>query len=133
MEEKFWTLYSHGFLRSSSLALMIKYWRLGTSGQDVAGLHRSYSGALLMFRTKYCQPIIPRLLNYLKALSSTIVTQSYDTRVSGGFRGGKAPALWRLVMYFCIHNCTSPSKDYAAVACSNNNQAQLHTHESVPY
>ena len=26
---------------------------------------------------------------------------------------------------FCVHNCTSPSNDYAAVACSNNNQAQL--------
>ena len=34
---------------------------------------------------------------------------------------------------FCVHNCTSPSNDYAAVACSNNNQAQLHTHVSVPY
>ena len=36
-------------------------------------------------------------------------------------------------MDFCVHNCTSPSNDYAAVACSNNNQAQLHTHVSVPY
>jgi len=27
----------------------------------------------------------------------------------------------------------SPSNDYAAVACSNNNQAQLHTHVSLPY
>ena len=35
-------------------------------------------------------------------------------------------------MYFCVHNCTSPSNDYAAVACSSN-QAQLHTHVSVPY
>ena len=34
-------------------------------------------------------------------------------------------------MYFCIHNCMSPSKDYAAVACSNNNQAQLHTHSRI--
>ena len=32
---------------------------------------------------------------------------------------------------FCVHDCTSPSNDYAAVACSNNNQAQLHTHVSV--
>jgi len=32
-----------------------------------------------------------------------------------------------------LHNCTSPSKDYAAVAWSHNNQAQLHTHISVPY
>ena len=34
---------------------------------------------------------------------------------------------------FCIHNCTTPSTAYAAVACSNNNQAQLHTHVLVPY
>ena len=43
---------------------------------------------------------------------------------------------WWVVMCFCVHNynqCTSPSNDYAAVACSNNNQAQLHTHVSVPY
>ena len=30
-------------------------------------------------------------------------------------------------MYFCVHNCTSPSNDYAPVACSNNNQPQLHS------
>ena len=36
-------------------------------------------------------------------------------------------------MYFCVNNWTSPSNDYAAVACSNNNQAQLHTHVSLPY
>ena len=42
-----------------------------------------------------------------------------------------------------VHNCTSPSNDlyassgmqqwHAAVACSNDNQAHLHTHVSVPY
>ena len=47
--------------------------------------------------------------------------------------GCKCTPLWRLVMYFCVHICTSPSNDYTAVACSNNNQAQLHTHISVPY
>ena len=56
---------------------------------------------------------------------------------SGGFKGGKgganAPPFWGLVMYFCVHICTSPSNDYTAVACSNNNQAQLHTHASVSY
>ena len=36
-------------------------------------------------------------------------------------------------MYFCLNNCTSPSNDYTAMECSNNNQAQLHTHVSVPY
>ena len=43
------------------------------------------------------------------------------------------PPLWRLVIYFCIHNCMSPSNDYVAVVCNNNNHAQLHTHISVPY
>ena len=54
----------------------------------------------------------------------------------GGGKGGKgganAPPL-AASNVFCVHNCTSPSNDYAAVACSNNNQAQLHTHVSVPY
>ena len=31
-------------------------------------------------------------------------------------------------IYFCIHNCTSPSNDCAAATTTNNNQAQLHTH-----
>jgi len=34
---------------------------------------------------------------------------------------------------FCVHNCKSSSNDYAAVECSNNQQAQLHTRVSVPY
>jgi len=34
--------------------------------------------------------------------------------------------------YSCVQNSTSPSNDYAAVACSNNNQAQF-TRVSVPY
>ena len=38
---------------------------------------------------------------------------------------------WELVMYFCVHNCTSPSNDYAAVGCSNNNQAQLYSSPDV--
>ena len=59
--------------------------------------------------------------------------------ISGRFKGGKGGGgckctpLWRLVMYFCVHICTSLSNDYTAVACSNNNQAQLHTHVLVPY
>ena len=53
---------------------------------------------------------------------------------SGGFRGCKCtPPLWRLVMYFCVNNYTSLSNDYAAVACSKNSQAQLHTLVLVPY
>ena len=43
----------------------------------------------------------------------------------------KCTPLWRLVMYFCIRICTSPSNDYTAVACSNNNQAQLHTSSRI--
>ena len=53
---------------------------------------------------------------------------------SGGFREVQMhPPLWWLIMYFCVHNCTSPSNDHAAMACSNNNQAQLHIRVSVPY
>ena len=44
-----------------------------------------------------------------------------------GVRGCKCTPLWRLVMYFCIHIWVSPSNDYTAVACCNNNQAQLHS------
>ena len=36
-------------------------------------------------------------------------------------------------MYFCEHNYTSQSNDYAAVVCGNNSLAQLHTHISVSY
>jgi len=32
--------------------------------------------------------------------------------------------LWQLVMYFCVHNCTSPLNDYAAVACSSGMHQQ---------
>ena len=46
----------------------------------------------------------------------------FHKKNSGGFRGGKCTPLWRRVMYFCVHNCTSPSNDNAGVACSNNNQ-----------
>ena len=53
--------------------------------------------------------------------------QSSCIGISGGYRGV------RLVMYFCVHNWTSLSNGYAAMTCSNNNQAQLHTHVSVPY
>jgi len=47
------------------------------------------------------------------------------TQVSVADLGGANELSWQLVMYFCTHNCTSPSNDYAAVACSNNNQAQF--------
>ena len=51
----------------------------------------------------------------------------------GGVRGVQMDPPLAASNVFCVHNCTSPSNDYAAVACSNNNQAQLHTHVSVPY
>ena len=51
----------------------------------------------------------------------------------GGVRGVQMHPPLVASNVFCVHNCTSPSNDYAAVACSNNNQAQLHTHVSVPY
>ena len=51
----------------------------------------------------------------------------------GGVRGVQMHPPLAASNVFCVHNCTSPSNDYAAVACSNNNQAQLHTHVSVPY
>jgi len=61
----------------------------------------------------------------------------WSTGFSDGFRGvrggANAPPLRQLVMYFCLHNCTSSSNDYAAVECISNNQAQLHTHVLVPY
>ena len=51
----------------------------------------------------------------------------------GGVRGVQMHPPLAASNVFCVHNCTSPSNDYAAVACSNNNQAHLHTHVSVPY
>ena len=47
--------------------------------------------------------------------------------LGGGVRGVQITPLWQLVMYFCVHNCTSPSNNYAAVACSNINRTQLLT------
>ena len=51
----------------------------------------------------------------------------------GGVRGVQMHPPLAASNVFCVHNCMSPSNDYAAVACSNNNQAQLHIHVSVPY
>ena len=52
---------------------------------------------------------------------------------SGGVRGVQMHPPLPASMYFCLNNCTSPSNDYTAVECSNNDQAQLNTHVSVPY
>ena len=58
---------------------------------------------------------------------------TYAVADLGGVRGVQMHPPLAASNVFCVHNCTSPSNDYAAVACSNNNQAQLHTHVSVPY
>ena len=58
--------------------------------------------------------------------SDTILSHVTTVADSGG-------VLWQPVMYFCVNSCTSPSNDYTAVECSNNDQAQLNTHVSVPY
>ena len=60
-------------------------------------------------------------------------TQAVAVADLGGVRGVQMHPPLAASNVFCVHNCTSPSNDYAAVACSNNNQAQLHTHVSVPY
>jgi len=49
-------------------------------------------------------------------------------RFRGGKRGANAPPLPLVASNVFI---TTPSNDYAAVACSNKNHAQLHTHISV--
>ena len=84
--------------------------------------------------------VIPYSAFYSVPWTAVILNSS---EISGGFRGGRGvrggkgvqmySPLAASIMYFCLRNCTSPSNDYAAVACSNNNQAQLHTHVSVPY
>jgi len=51
----------------------------------------------------------------------------------GGVRGVQMHPPLAAGNVLCVHNCTSSSNDYAAVACISNNQAQLHTHVSVPY
>ena len=51
----------------------------------------------------------------------------------GGVRGVQMHPPLPASMYFCLNNCTSPSNDYTAVECNNNDQAQLNTHVSVPY
>ena len=66
-------------------------------------------------------------------LHETMLNKRKTVADLGEVRGVQMHPLWRLVMYFCVHNCTSPSNDYAAVACISNNQAQLYTHVSVPY
>ena len=59
----------------------------------------------------------------LKGLNAGHVTAAQWTVGDSG--GGKGLGVRNV---FCAHNFTSPSNDYAGVACCNN-----HTHVSVPY
>ena len=49
----------------------------------------------------------------------------------GGVRGVQMHPPLAASNVFCVHNCTNPSNDYAAVACSNNNQACTVTHSRI--
>ena len=77
---------------------------------------------------RYCCQLLHPLL-------SELLKWHYCAAVAdlGGVRGVQMHPPLAASNVFCVHNCTSPSNDYAAVACSNNNQAQLRTHVSVPY
>ena len=70
-------------------------------------------------------------LNQPLVFSNVCTWTEYSVVDLGGVRGVQMHPLWQLVMYFCVHNFTSTSNDYAAVACSNNNQAQLYTHSHI--
>ena len=72
------------------------------------------------------------MISYIAFVWSTTAHSSAVADL-GGVRGVQMHPPLAASNVFCVHNCTSPSNDYAAVACSNNNQAQLHTHVSVPY
>jgi len=80
------------------------------------------------------QVLISELLLIMCGCSSYNGVKKLFVVPSAGGKGTQMHPLWRLVMYFCVHtcNCTSPSNDYAAEACRNNNQAQF-THVSVTY
>ena len=65
-----------------------------------------------MYRVMY------NTIDYIFLCNKNEMTCLYETDLntvvySGGFRGGKgaasAPPFWWLVMYFCEHNCMSPS------------------------
>ena len=50
-------------------------------------------------------------------------SSGYSVADLGGVRGVQMHPPLAASNVFCVHNCTSPSNDYAAVACSNNIQA----------
>ena len=92
-----------------------------------------YAGLLVLV-----QLMLSCKLYNLWCLSNLKVYMSIEAKATsvadlGGVRGVQMHPPLAASNVFCVHNCTSPSNDYAAVACSNNNQAQLHTHVSVPY
>ena len=71
-----------------------------------------------------------------RLLRTNVCHFAYSVADLGGVRGVRGVQIHPPLAasnVFCVNNCTSPSNDYTAVACSNNNQAQLHTRVSVPY
>ena len=101
-------------------------------------IHKLSKNVIVIFLGRVLQHIWLQIVSVLTLIHNVSVVQieTLWPSCSGGFGGvrgvHKCTPFWRQVMYFCLHNCTSPSKYYAAVACSNN-QAQLHPHVSVPY
>ena len=81
---------------------------------------------------KECRRKIDEIDRCLR-LRKNSAEEGYAVADLGGVRGVQMHPPLAASNVFCVHNCTSPSNDYAAVACSNNNQAQLHTYVSVPY
>ena len=79
------------------------------------------------------RPMLDMLCELCKSLNvaSHINNYLWLAIVVSGFRGVQVHPLWLLVMYVCEYNCTSPSNDYAAVACSNNSLHATVTHSCI--
>ena len=74
----------------------------------------------------------PAQVHWVERLHLSKMPLAAAITISGEFKGGKDlhPPL-AASNVFCIHICTSPSNDFTAVVCSNNNQAQLRTHSHI--
>ena len=86
-----------------------------------------------IFRIWLWQVYLTKMLHICAVLSEVTVSTKRAVADLGGVRGVQMHPPLAASNAFLHTYCTSPSNDYAAVACSNNNQAQLHTHVSVPY
>ena len=104
---------------------------------DSAMVHITWLWMKLVFTSKCGKMVLhqPHPSQQCQKGFSHLHDFTYHTTVAdlGGVRGVQMHPPLAASNVFCVHNCTSPSNDYAAVACSNNIQAQLHTHISVPY